>query len=106
MPTKQMGANSLISGIGKNEGGFWNQFVEAWINQGLLSNPATHALNTFSGMTNIAGHIGSQITSAFISKLPFVENKVLFREAFGSIYGVMAGMIYLVLLIGFLAGSY
>lgn len=89
---KQMGASSLISGIGKNEGGFWNQFVEAWINQGLLSNPATHALNTFSGMTNIAGHIGSQITSAFISKLPFVENKVLFREAFGSIYGVMAGM--------------
>jgi len=88
----KMGAKSLIDGIGENEGGFWNQFVEAWINQGLLSNPATHALNTFSGFTNIAGHVGSQISAAFISKLPFVENKVLFREAFGSMYGLMAGL--------------
>ena len=88
----KMGAKALIEGVGENEGGFWNQFVEAWINQGLLSNPATHALNTFSGLTNIAGHVGSQITSAFISKLPFVENKILFREAFGSVYGLMAGL--------------
>lgn len=86
------GSKSLIDGLGKNEGGGWNQFVEAWINQGLLSNPATHALNTFSGFTNIAGHVGSQVTAAFISKLPFVENKVLFSEAFGSMYGMMAGM--------------
>ena len=87
-----MGRKALIEGIAKNEGGFWNQFVEAWINQGLLSNPATHALNTFSGGGNIIGHIGSQMSAAAISKLPFTDNKVLFREAFGSIYGLMQGL--------------
>ena len=88
----KMGSKALVEGLGKNEGGGWNQFVEAWINQGLLSNPATHALNTFSGLTNLVGHVGSQVTGAFISKLPFVENKILFSEAFGSMYGMMAGL--------------
>ncbi len=88
----KMGAKALVEGLGKNEGGGWNQFVEAWINQGLLSNPATHALNTFSGLTNLVGHVGSQVTGAFISKLPFVENKILFSEAFGSMYGMMASL--------------
>ena len=91
----KMGGKSLIDGIGDNlnkEGGFWNQFVEAWINQGLLSNPATHALNFFSGSANIMGHIASQTSAAVISKLPFVENKILFREAFGSMYGLMIGL--------------
>ena len=88
----RMGANSLITGIAENEGGLWNQFIEGWINQGLLSNPATHALNTATGLANVAGHITSQITAATLSKITFRQDPVLFREAFGSMYGLLMGL--------------
>ena len=31
-----------------------SMFVEAWINQGLLSNPATHMMNMVIGAANVA----------------------------------------------------
>jgi len=75
--------------------GTMSMFVEYWINQGLLSNPATHMLNLVVGGANLATHVGSQFTAATLSKIPFLvqkENQVLYREAFGSMYGMMAGM--------------
>ena len=86
--------NAMVEGMG--EGSNWNKFIEAWINQGLLSNPATHALNVATGVGNLVSHVGSQFTAAAISKIPFMaskaSDKVLFREAFGSMYGLIQGL--------------
>ena len=74
-----------------------NMFIEAWINQGLLSNPATHVMNMVIGTANIASHVGSQVVAASMSKIPFASKMlgtedVTFREAWGSMYGIMAGL--------------
>ena len=77
--------------------GGMDMFIEAWINQGLLSNPATHMMNMVIGTANLASQPISQLTAATISKIPFA-NKVLgtdtvtYREAFGSMYGMLAGL--------------
>ena len=77
--------------------GTMSMFVEAWINQGLLSNPATHMMNMVIGAANVASQPISQLTAATISKIPFA-NRVLgtetvtYREAFGSMYGILAGL--------------
>lgn len=77
--------------------GGMDMFIEAWINQGLLSNPATHIMNMVIGTANLASQPVSQLTSAFISKIPYANqvlgtDTVTFREAFGSMYGMLAGL--------------
>lgn len=77
--------------------GEMSMFIEAWINQGLLSNPATHVMNMVIGGANLVSQPISQLTAATISKIPFA-NKILgtdtvtYREAFGSMYGMLAGL--------------
>jgi len=89
---------TISKGIGE---GFFNKnmnmFIEAWINQGLLSNPATHMMNMIIGLANVGSHVGSQVVAATISKIPFATKvlgteDVMFREAWGSMYGIMAGL--------------
>ena len=77
--------------------GTMSMFVEAWINQGLLSNPATHMMNMVIGAANIASQPISQLTAATISKIPFANQvlgteAVTYREAYGSMYGILAGL--------------
>ena len=77
--------------------GTMSMFVEAWINQGLLSNPATHMMNVVIGAANIISQPISQLTAATISKIPFANQAlgteaVTYREAFGSMYGILAGL--------------
>ena len=96
------GHKGLVGAVKEGtSGGFWkknmNMFVEGWVNQGLLSNPATHMLNMFTGAANIATHVGSQFIAAGLSKIPFAgkllgTEDVMFREAWGSLYGIMAGL--------------
>mgnify|MGYP003650987397 CR=1 FL=1 len=77
--------------------GTMDMFIEAWINQGLLSNPGTHMMNLIIGKANLISYPISQFTAATISKVPFA-NKLLgtetvtYREAFGSMYGMLAGL--------------
>ena len=77
--------------------GSMQMFIEAWINQGLLSNPGTHIMNLVIGKANLLSYPVSQLTAATISKVPFA-NKLLgtetvtYREAFGSMYGMLAGL--------------
>ena len=80
--------------------GTMSAFVEYWINQGLLSNPATHILNLVVGGLNLTTHVGSQFAAAGVSavrrnlvpSLGKAEHDVTFREAFGSLYGMVAGL--------------
>jgi hypothetical protein len=89
-------AMQKVIGEGFKSGGM-QMFIEAWINQGLLSNPGTHIMNLVIGNANLLSHPISQVTAATISKIPFA-NKVLgtdtvtYREAFGSMYGMLAGL--------------
>ena len=77
--------------------GTMDMFIEAWINQGLLSNPGTHMMNLIIGKANLLSYPISQFSAATISKIPFA-NKILgtetvtYREAFGSMYGMLAGL--------------
>tara|TARA_R110000787_G_scaffold259737_1_gene365009 strand:- start:401 stop:4207 length:3807 start_codon:yes stop_codon:yes gene_type:complete len=88
-----------LNGVMKEgfKSGSMQMFIEAWINQGLLSNPGTHMLNLVVGSANLAAQPISQLAAATISKVPFA-NKVLgtdtvtYREAFGSMYGMLAGL--------------
>ena len=94
----QKGKQAMQQVIGKGfKSGGMQMFVEAWINQGLLSNPGTHIMNLVIGNANLASYPISQLAAATISKIPFA-NKVLgtdtvtYREAFGSMYGMLAGL--------------
>mgnify|MGYP003641046841 CR=1 FL=1 len=87
-------ANTIKDGL---KSGGMDMFIEAWINQGLLSNPATHIMNMVIGSANVASHIGSQWVAAGASKIPGMTHMlgtedVTLREAWGSMYGVMAGL--------------
>ena len=94
----QKGKQAMQNVIGKGfKSGGMQMFIEAWINQGLLSNPATHMMNMVIGTANLASQPISQFTAATISKIPYA-NKILgtdtvtYREAFGSMYGMLAGL--------------
>ena len=94
----QKGKQAMQSVIGKGfKSGGMQMFIEAWINQGLLSNPATHMMNMVIGTANLASQPISQFTAATVSKIPYA-NKILgtdtvtYREAFGSMYGMLAGL--------------
>ena len=91
-------AKTIKEGV---KSGGMDMFIEAWINQGLLSNPATHMMNMVIGGANIGSHVSSQFLAAGLSstvgKIPGVHkflgtDDVTFREAFGSMYGIMAGL--------------
>ena len=89
-------AMQKVIGDGFKSGGM-QMFIEAWINQGLLSNPGTHIMNLVIGKANLLSHPISQLTAATISKIPYANqvlgtDTVTYREAFGSMYGMLAGL--------------
>lgn len=94
----QKGKQAMQKVIEKGfKSGGMDMFVEAWINQGLLSNPATHMMNMVIGTANLVSQPVSQFTAATISKIPFANqvlgtDTVTYREAFGSMYGMLAGL--------------
>ena len=89
-------AMQKVIGEGFKSGGM-QMFIEAWINQGLLSNPGTHIMNLVIGKANLLSHPISQLSAAAISSVPFANqvlgtDTVTWREAFGSMYGMLAGL--------------
>ena len=89
-------AMQKVIGDGFKSGGM-QMFIEAWINQGLLSNPGTHIMNLVIGKANLLSQPFSQLTAATISKIPYANqilgtDTVTYREAFGSMYGMLAGL--------------
>ena len=95
MQTGRRGMNKVME-KGFKSGGM-DMFIEAWINQGLLSNPATHMMNLVIGTANVVSQPISQIAAAAISKIPYANqvlgtDTVTLREAFGSMYGMLAGL--------------
>ena len=68
-----------------------DMLLEIWIN-GLLSSPATHAVNIMSN-TLVAGlAIPEKFLSATVSKIMRTQDGVQYGEVMGQIYGVAAGM--------------
>ena len=68
-----------------------DMLLEIWIN-GLLSSPATHAVNIMSN-TLVAGlAIPEKFLSATVSKIMRTPDGVQYGEVMGQIYGVAAGM--------------
>ena len=65
--------------------------LEVWIN-GLLSSPATHAVNTISNQVVAILAIPERFISASFSKLLRTQDGVQYQEAVGQMYGLWYGM--------------
>ena len=68
-----------------------DMIMEIWIN-GLLSSPATHAVNTMSNALVAGLAIPERFLSATVSKISMNPNGVKYGEVMGQFYGVAAGM--------------
>jgi hypothetical protein len=68
-----------------------DMLMEIWIN-GLLSSPATHAVNTLSNAAVAGLAIPERFMSATVSKLMRTPDGVQYGEVMGQLYGVAAGM--------------
>ena len=65
--------------------------MEIWIN-GLLSSPATHAVNTMSNALVAGLAIPERFMSATVSKIMRTDEGIQYGEVMGQFYGVVAGM--------------
>ena len=68
-----------------------DMLMEIWIN-GLLSSPATHAVNTMSNALVAGLAIPERFMSATVSKIMRTPDGVQYGEVMGQFYGVVAGM--------------
>ena len=68
-----------------------DMLMEIWIN-GLLSSPATHAVNTMSNALVAGLAIPERFMSATVSKIMRTDEGIQYGEVMGQMYGVYAGM--------------
>lgn len=68
-----------------------DMLMEIWIN-GLLSSPATHAVNTMSNALVAGLAVPERFMAASFSKLRRTDDGVKYGEVMGQMYGVAAGM--------------
>jgi hypothetical protein len=68
-----------------------DMLMEIWIN-GLLSSPATHAVNTMSNALVAGLAVPERFMSATVSKIRRTPEGVQYGEVMGQLYGIAAGM--------------
>ena len=68
-----------------------DMLMEYWIN-GLLSSPATHAVNTMSNALVAGLAVPERFMSATVSKIRRTPEGVQYGEVMGQLYGIAAGM--------------